>query len=247
MRYFIEIAFNGKNYHGWQIQPDATSVQQTLEEALSTLLRKKIDIVGAGRTDAGVHARQIFAHFDFAVAIDSKELCYKLNSFLPKDIAIKNIAPVKENAHARFDATNRTYEYHISLDKDPFARDYSHYLYNNPDIKIMNQAAKILLSYNDFQCFSKSKTDVKTYQCTITYAEWKLDHNKLVFTITANRFLRNMVRAIVGTLLEIGFGKIAVEDLHRIIKNRKRSEAGTSVPAKGLYLTKITYPIETFK
>lgn len=246
MRYFIEIAFNGKNYHGWQIQPDSASVQQTLEEALSTLLRKKIDIVGAGRTDAGVHAKQLFAHFDFAEAIDSSELCYKLNSFLPKDIAVKNIIPVKEDAHARFDALSRTYEYHISLQKNPFATDFSYQLHHVPDVEKMSEAAKILFSYNDFQCFSKSKTDVKTYHCIITFAAWELTSHKLVFTITADRFLRNMVRAIVGTLLEIGLGKLEVNDLHEIIKSKNRSKAGPSAPAEGLYLTRVAYPKELF-
>lgn len=246
MRYFIEITFNGKNYHGWQIQPDATSVQQTLEEALSTLLRLKIEIVGAGRTDAGVHALQIFAHFDFAEAIHTKELIFKLNSLLPQDIAIKNIFPVKEDAHARFDAVLRTYEYHICLEKDPFAIDFSHRLHNCPDVEKMNEAAEILYHYNDFQCFSKSKTDVKTYNCTITFAQWKKIENRLVFTITADRFLRNMVRAIVGTLLEIGFEKIDIDDFHNIIKSKNRSNAGTSVPAEGLYLTRVIYPKELF-
>ncbi|MEX0996492.1 MAG: tRNA pseudouridine(38-40) synthase TruA [Flavobacteriaceae bacterium] len=246
MRYFIEIAYNGKNYHGWQIQPDASSVQQTLEEALSTLLRKKIDIVGAGRTDAGVHARQIFAHFDFAQAFDSKELCYKLNSFLPKDIAVKNIRSVKADAHARFDANSRTYEYHLCLEKNPFTTDFSYQLHQIPDVKKMNEAAKILFDYNDFQCFSKSKTDVKTYHCIITFAEWKLTNNTLVFTITADRFLRNMVRAIVGTLLEIGHGKLEINDLHEIIKSKSRSKAGTSAPAEGLFLTRVEYPNELF-
>ncbi len=246
MRYFIEIAFNGKKYHGWQIQPDMASVQQTLEEAISTLLRKKIDIVGAGRTDAGVHAKQLFAHFDFAEAIDINELSYKLNSFLPKDIVVKNIVPVKKDAHTRFDALSRTYEYHICLEKDPFATDFSYHLHHIPDVEKMNQAAKILLSYNDFQCFSKSKTDVKTYYCIITFAAWKLTDHKLVFTITADRFLRNMVRAIVGTLLNIGLGKLEVNDLHEIIKSKNRSRAGTSAPAGGLYLTRVEYPKELF-
>ncbi len=246
MRYFIEIAYNGKNYHGWQVQPDAASVQQTIEEALSTLLRAKTEIVGAGRTDAGVHAKQIFAHFDFAEAIQSVDLVYKLNSFLPPDIAIKNILTVKEDAHARFDALSRTYEYHICLEKDPFAIDFCHKLHHSPDVVKMNQAAEILYTYNDFQCFSKSKTDVKTYNCSVTMAKWEKTGNKLVFTITADRFLRNMVRAIVGTLLDIGFEKITLDDLHNIITSKNRSNAGTSVPAEGLYLTEVTYPKELF-
>jgi len=246
LRYFIEIAFNGKNYHGWQIQPDAASVQKTLEKALSTLLRKKIDLVGAGRTDAGVHAKQLFAHFDFDETIDNKKLCFKLNSFLPNDIVVKNIFSVKEDAHARFHALSRTYEYHVSLEKDPFVNEFSYQLLQNPDVEKMNKASKILLNYTNFQCFSKSKTDVKTYNCIITFAEWKLHNNKLVFTITADRFLRNMVRAIVGTLLEIGLGKLEVNDLHDIIKSKNRSKAGTSAPAEGLYLTRVEYPKELF-
>jgi tRNA pseudouridine38-40 synthase len=246
LRYFIEIAFNGKNYHGWQIQPDAASVQQTIEEALSTILRSKIEIVGAGRTDASVHAKEIFAHFDFAEAIHTKEMVFKLNSFLPQDIAIKNILPVEEDAHARFDAVSRTYEYHICLEKDPFAIDFCHKLHHCPDVEKMNQAAEILYNYNDFQCFSRSKTDVKTYNCTITKALWEKVDNRLIFTITADRFLRNMVRAIVGTLLEIGFEKISIDDFHNIIKSKNRSNAGTSVPAEGLYLTRVIYPKELF-
>lgn len=246
MRYFIEIAFNGKNYHGWQIQPDASSVQQTLEEALSTVLRKKISIVGAGRTDAGVHAKQLFAHFDFEEKINTKELRFKLNSFLPKSIAIKNVMLVKNEAHARFDALSRTYEYHISLEKNPFTTDFNYQLYHTPDVEKMNEAGEILLNYTNFQCFSKTKTDVKTYHCNIYEASWHVTDSNLIFTITANRFLRNMVRAIVGTLLEIGLGKIEVNDLHTIIESKNRSEAGTSVPAEGLYLTRVNYPKELF-
>tara|TARA_R110000850_G_C9996309_1_gene468320 strand:+ start:50024 stop:50836 length:813 start_codon:yes stop_codon:yes gene_type:complete len=246
LRYFIEIAFNGKNYHGWQIQPDASSVQQTLEKALSTILRKDITVIGAGRTDAGVHARQIFAHFDFAEAIPKNEFLFKLNSLLPKDIAIRNILQVKEDAHARFDAISRTYEYHINLEKDPFAAAFSHHLHHIPDVEKMNTAAEILYTYNDFQCFSKSKTDVKTYFCSIAFAEWKHEGQRLVFTITADRFLRNMVRAIVGTLLEIGFGKLKPEELHTVIQSKNRSQAGASVPAKGLYLTKVVYPKDIY-
>ena len=246
MRYFIEITFNGKNYHGWQIQPDAVSVQQTIEEALSTILRSKIEIVGAGRTDAGVHAKEIFAHFDFTEKIQTEDLVYKLNSFLPLDIAINNILPVKEDAHARFDALSRTYEYHIVLKKNPFVIDFCHRLHHCPDVEKMNQAAEILYNYKDFQCFSRSKTDVKTYNCTLTKAHWEKVDDRLIFTITADRFLRNMVRAIVGTLLDIGFDKINTDDFHNIIKSKNRNNAGTSVPAEGLYLTRVVYPKELF-
>lgn len=246
MRYFIELAFNGEKYHGWQIQADAISVQQTLEEALSTLLRNKIEIVGAGRTDAGVHAKQLFAHFDSPEELQIEQFKFKLNSFLPFDIAIKNISKVKLNAHARFDALSRTYEYHIHTVKDPFLEALSYRLFQVPDIEKMNEAAKILYSYTDFQCFSKTKTDVKTYHCKVKFAFWKQDGNKLIFTITADRFLRNMVRAIVGTLLEIGSGKKEINALHKIIESKNRSNAGYSVPAKGLYLTHIIYPKEIF-
>ncbi|WP_339610067.1 tRNA pseudouridine(38-40) synthase TruA [uncultured Planktosalinus sp.] len=246
MRYFIELAFNGENYHGWQIQADANSVQQTLEEALSTLLRSKTEIVGAGRTDAGVHAQQLFAHFDSPDELQNEQFKFKLNSFLPFDIAVKNISKVKLNAHARFDALSRTYEYHLHTVKDPFLEAFSYRLFHVPDIEKMNEAAKILYNYTDFQCFSKTKTDVKTYNCIIKFAHWKKDGNKLIFTITADRFLRNMVRAIVGTLLEIGSGKKEINALHKIIESKNRSNAGTSVPAKGLYLTHISYTKEIF-
>ncbi len=244
MRYFIDLSFNGKNYHGWQHQPDASTVQDTIENALSTILREPISIVGAGRTDAGVHAREMIAHTDIDELTDSDELIFKLNSFLPKDISILNIFPVKPDAHARFDAIQRTYQYQIVGKKDPFLNEYAYYLHQLPDIDILNEASKILLDYNDFQCFSRSKTDVKTYYCTIKEATWILKADQLTFTITADRFLRNMVRAIVGTLLEVGFGTISIDDLHSVIQSKDRNKAGTSVPAHGLYLTEIRYPKE---
>jgi len=242
LRYFIEIAYNGKNYFGWQCQPNAISVQETLEKALSTILKELIKIVGAGRTDAGVHAKQIFAHFDMLQDWNLLDLVFKLNSLLPNDIAILSIFEVNENAHARFDALNRTYVYRVSLTKNPFSVGYAFQTHHKPNMEVMNEAAKVLLQYKDFQCFSKSKTDVNTYHCTIQIAEWIALENELIFTIKADRFLRNMVRAIVGTLLDVGFGKITIADLHKIIKSKNRSNAGTSVPAEGLYLTKIEYP-----
>lgn len=242
MRYFIELAYNGKNYHGWQIQPDAISVQEVLEEAVSTVLREKIKVTGAGRTDTGVHARQLFAHFDFEEIKDLEKLVFKFNSLLPKDISVKKIIPVQESAHARFDATERAYEYWITLEKDPFQYEFMHSLHRKPNVEAMNEAAAILLGYKDFQCFSKNKTGVKTYYCDVKFAQWELRGDRLVFTIRADRFLRNMVRAIVGTLLEVGYGKIEVSHLHEIIESKDRSEAKTSAPAKGLYLTKISYP-----
>ena len=242
MRYFLELTYNGKAYHGWQIQPNAISVQEVIEKTLSTLLNETISIVGAGRTDAGVHASQMFAHFDTEAEFVVKDFIYKLNSFLPKDIAINNMFSVKSDAHARFDALERTYLYRISLKKDVFNYENSFLLKQKTDLEKMNQAASILLQYTDFQCFSKSNTDVSTYNCNIMKAQWNIAGNELQFTIKADRFLRNMVRAIVGTLINVGLGKIEAEDLHTIIKSKNRSEAGFSVPAHGLYLTEVIYP-----
>jgi tRNA pseudouridine38-40 synthase len=246
-RYFIELAYNGSAYHGWQRQPNAISVQQVLEEALSRLKRKNISLVGAGRTDTGVHARQMFAHFDLAEEIvNPQELVFLLNGFLKDDIAIRSIRRVQPYAHARFDATARDYEYHISTAKDPFNAPLHYYLKNSPDIELMNQAAKILLLHEDFQCFSRSNTDVKTFLCTIKNANWQQEGSSLIFFISANRFLRNMVRAIVGTLLEVGYKKREVKDIEMVIKNKDRGEAGFSAPAHGLYLSRIEYPQNIF-
>lgn len=242
MRYFIELSYNGSAYHGWQNQPKAISVQEVLENALSTVLKTPISVMGAGRTDTGVHASQMFAHFDFNDELSDENLIFKLNSFLPKDIAIHNIFKVKNDAHARFNALSRTYLYRISLDKNVFTFNNTFYVKQILDVDKMNEASKILFDYKDFQCFSKSNTDVKTYYCNIMKAEWVIKNNELQFTIKADRFLRNMVRAIVGTMINIGLGKTSVEDLHQIIKSKNRSEAGFSVPAHALYLTKIEYP-----
>jgi tRNA pseudouridine38-40 synthase len=247
LRYFIELSYNGQYYHGWQHQPDAVTVQDTVENALSTILRNQISIVGAGRTDAGVHARKMVVHTDIDELTDVEELIFKLNSFLPKDISIHKIYKVNPKAHARFDAIGRTYQYHITGRKDPFLNGYAYYLHQLPDFDILNEASKVLLDYNDFQCFSRSKTDVKTYHCTIKEAVWTLKGDRLTFTISADRFLRNMVRAIVGTLLEVGFGTISIEKFHGIIQSKDRNQAGTSVPAHGLYLTEISYPKEIIK
>lgn len=246
MRYFIEIAYNGKNFFGWQRQPEQLSVQQVLEETLSTLLRKEIKLTGAGRTDTGVHAKQLFAHFDFDEIENKEALIFRINSFLPKDISVKNIFEVKEDAHARFHAVEREYEYIISLGKDPFTEDFAFQIHNLPNLELMNQAAEILLHHKDFQCFSRSKTDVKTYNCTIVKAYWETKNNTLIFTIAADRFLRNMVRAIVGTLLDVGYEKTSLEDFKTILKSKRREEAGASAPAHGLYLTKVVYPESIF-
>ncbi len=241
MRYFIELAYNGTNYHGWQYQPNATSVQETLNKALSTILKTTIDVVGAGRTDTGVHAKQMFAHFDFDSEIDMPHLVHKLNSFLPKDIAIFNIHKVHEEAHVRFDAIKRTYEYRIHKQKDVFENSGSWYYQNELDIEKMNNACKVLFEYTDFECFSKVNTDVNTFNCKIYEAHWQQNEKELIFTISADRFLRNMVRAIVGTMIYIGLEKITLKDFRTIIKSKDRNQAGFSVPAHGLYLTKIEY------
>jgi tRNA pseudouridine38-40 synthase len=247
LRYFIEIAYNGKNYHGWQFQPDAISVQEVLERTLSTLLRKEIKVMGAGRTDTGVHARQLFAHFDHEGIDDLTDLIFRLNSFLPKDISVATIFEVKANAHARFDAIERQYKYVISYKKDPFSEDFAYFIHQKPDLKLLNEAANILLNYKDFQCFSRSNTDVKTYNCKVKKAVWDEKDSQLIFTISADRFLRNMVRAIVGTLLDIGFKKTSIPQFHEIIKSKDRSKAGASAPAHGLYLTKVIYPKTIFE
>jgi len=242
LRYFIELSYFGKAYHGWQNQPNSVSVQELLERNLSKVMGSSIAVVGAGRTDAGVHARQMFAHFDNENTIDKNLLKYKLNSMLPKDIAVSEIYKVKEDAHTRFDAISRSYEYHIIQEKDPFNKDSAWFLKYKLDVENMNRAAAILQEYTNFKCFSKSRTDVKTYNCRIDEAKWKLDRNKLVFHITADRFLRNMVRAVVGTLVEIGQHKYPVSHMHKVIESEDRGMAGTSVPAHGLYLTRIKYP-----
>ena len=248
MRYFIELSYHGKNYHGWQIQPNAKSVQEVVENSLSLLLSASIFVVGCGRTDAGVHASQYFLHFDIDKTLDEDQLKFKLNAFLPSDIAISRIFLVDENTHERFDATFRSYTYRISLEKDPFFVDLSwHVRQDDLDFNKMNEAAKILLEYENFKCFSRSKTDVKTYNCIVKNAVWKKENNLLIFYITANRFLRNMVRAIVGTLLEVGKGNLSLEEFRRIIEGQDRTKAGASVKAKGLILTEIGYPKEILK
>lgn len=242
MRYFIKLAYNGTPYHGWQVQPNAASVQETLNKAFSVLLHSEISLMGAGRTDTGVHAKEMYAHFDFETPFDIPKLTHKLNSYLPKDIAIYGIFPVDVEAHCRFDATKRTYEYHINIYKDAFLQEQSWYFNQTLDVDLMNKAAQLLLNYTDFQCFSKVHTDVNTFDCSIFEAYWKKEGNKLIFTISANRFLRNMVRSIVGTLVNIGLHKINLNDFIAIIESKNREKAGFSVPAHGLYLTKIEYP-----
>lgn len=242
MRYFIELSYNGGAYHGWQNQPNAITVQEVLEKALSTLLNETISIMGAGRTDTGVHAKQMFAHFDYENPFDETHLVFKLNSFLPSDIAIHSIFEVKDEAHTRFNALSRTYLYRIALKKNVFTFNEAYYVKQDLNIEKMNEATKVLYDYKDFQCFSKSNTDVKTYNCNIMEAEWVIVNDELQFTIKADRFLRNMVRAIVGTMINIGLGKINIDDLNTIIQSKNRSEAGFSVPAHALSLITIEYP-----
>jgi len=246
LRYFLKLSYKGTQYHGWQNQPDAISVQEVIEKALTTLLRKTIAIVGAGRTDAGVHAKQMYAHFDIEEKLDTETLVMRLNGFLPNDVAIYNIIEVTDEAHARFDATARTYEYLLGKQKNPFHFQGVHVVYKSLDFELMNKAATELFNYTDFKCFSRSKTDVKTYNCKIMHAAWTQKEDLWVFTITADRFLRNMVRAIVGTLTDIGLHKATIEDFKQIIESRDRNNAGASAPGKALYLTKIDYPKETF-
>ncbi|GIV44757.1 MAG: tRNA pseudouridine synthase A [Bacteroidia bacterium] len=245
-RYFIQLAYKGTNYHGWQIQDNAPTIQEELNNALSTLLHQNIETIGCGRTDTGVHASEYYAHFDSIEINDLEQLIYKLNKFLSKDIAVYKIFKVKNDANARFDAIERTYNYYITKRKDPFLIDSAYYYYGNLDIIEMNKAAAFLLTYNDFEAFSKSNTQVNNYICKIIYAKWTENNDILNFEITANRFLRNMVRAIVGTLLEVGKGNMNLEDFKKVIESKNRSNAGFSVPAHALFLSKIKYPQSIF-
>lgn len=242
MRYFIEFSYNGKSYHGWQYQPNAISIQEVLNSALSKILKAEISVMGAGRTDAGVHAAQMFGHFDCDVNFDKDVILFRLNSYLPPSIAIFDIFEVDPKAHSRFHALSRTYRYRIATTKNVFIRDFAYSMHKPLDIDKMNAASLILFEYIDFQCFSRSNTDVKTFNCDIKEAFWTYTDGELVFTITANRFLRNMVRAIVGTLINVGLGKIEVEAMHEIIQSKDRSKAGFSAPANGLTLMHIEYP-----
>lgn len=243
-RYFLRLAYDGTNYHGWQVQDNAHTVQAELERKVSILLGEKIQITGCGRTDAGVHAREFFAHFnseDFK--FNPNDFVYKLNRFLPKDIAVFDLFEVDAEMHARFSALSRTYKYYINRKKSPFSRNYSYFFNGNLDVKAMMQASEYIKEYSDFTSFSKLHTQTATNICQIEKVYWEdYDDGRLVFTITANRFLRNMVRAIVGTLLEVGKHKIVPETVKNIIEAKDRSLAGFSVPANGLFLEKVTYP-----
>jgi len=242
MRYIIQLSFKGTHFHGWQKQVQVKTVQQELDEKLSLMLGENIETLGCGRTDAGVHAKQFFAHFDSQKNIDTANLLFRLPKFLSRDIAIQTIQKIDETFHARFDADYRVYEYWISQKANPFLNDFSWFVYGDLNINVMNDAAKILLSHKDFECFSKVHTDVNNFLCDITFAEWEMLNGSLVFTIKANRFLRNMVRAIVGTLIEVGREKMTIEQFGKILESKNRSEAGQSVPAHGLFLSEVHYP-----
>lgn len=243
-RYFIELSYDGTNYHGWQTQPNGITVQACLDQALSIYFRQEIISLGCGRTDAGVHATQFFAHFDVADVAEAKVIkaVTGINSLLPYTIAVKRIFAVDQEAHARFSATARAYQYHIHFNKDPFKIDRSWLYKGNLAVDKMNEAAKVLLEFTDFSCFSKSNTQTFTNNCKITLASFEQLADGLVFTVKADRFLRNMVRAIVGTLVLVGKGDIEIDEVAKIIASKNRSKAGQSVPACGLYLMKIEYP-----
>ena len=241
-RYFIYLAYDGTHYHGWQIQPNGTSVQEVLQKALSTLLRGETGVVGAGRTDAGVHARRMVAHFETEREVDCQQLAYKLNRLLPRDISVYDVKPVDSDMHARFSATKRTYHYYIHTRKNPFARAYSCEMHYELDFDKMNEAAAWLLQVDDFGAFCKANTDVKTTLCDVMEARWIAcgDH-EWYFRISANRFLRNMVRAVVGTLIEVGRGRMTLEHFRAVVAGKSRSDAGESMPGNALFLENVEY------
>jgi tRNA pseudouridine38-40 synthase len=246
MRYFFEIAYNGKNYNGWQSQHNGVGVQAVVENALGKLLQGSIEIVGSGRTDAGVHCRQQFFHADISKEFDNESLIIKLNSFLPAGISIQGIRQVKNDASARYDAVERGYQYLITRKKNPFLEGYAWHFFKPVNLETMNEAAALLLGEKDFECFSKVNTDVNHFLCTIKEAQWEQRDDLLIFNITANRFLRGMVRAIVGTLLDVGTDKITTDDFVKIVNSKDRRKAGANVPPYGLYLMKVKYPEEVF-
>ena len=242
MRYFITLSYDGTRFHGWQIQPNGTSVQEELQQALSLILRQEVSVTGAGRTDAGVHASKMVAHFDCDTEVDCRQLVYKLNRLLRQDIAVQQVEPVSDEMHARFSATERTYHYYIHTEKSPFLRHYSCELHYPLDFDLMNQAARLLLDYEDFGAFCKSHADVKTTLCQLKRAEWvRVGNSQWRLEITANRFLRNMVRAVVGTLIEVGRGRLSLDDFRKVVEGKRRSDAGESMPAHALFLVDVSY------
>ncbi len=246
-RYFIFFSYDGAAYHGWQVQPNAVTVQQVLEEALATVLRVPVPLVGAGRTDTGVNAECMVAHANLPTGVDIAQLVYKLNRILPPDIAVSDIKHVRDDAHARFDAISRRYRYRVVTAKSPFARRYALRVMPGIDFEAMNRAAELLYEYTDFTSFSKLHTDVKTNNCKVTYAAWRnVGANEWVFEIEADRFLRNMVRAIVGTLLLVGRGKMTIDGFRDVIENKARGEAGDSAMGEALFLVNVEYPKEVY-
>ena len=242
MRYFITLGYDGTDFHGWQIQPNGKSVQEELQKALSTLMRQPMEVVGAGRTDAGVHARQMVAHFDSDSAVDCQQLTYRLNRIVPRSMAVYKVEKVADDMHARFSAKRRTYRYFVHTRKDPFLRHYSYQLPYSLDFNQMNKAACILLDYSDFGAFCKSHSDVKTTICKVTAAKWhQTAPDEWYFEISADRFLRNMVRAVVGTLMDVGRGRLSLEEFRGVIEGRKRTAAGESMPGNALFLEKVEY------
>lgn len=247
MRYFLEFSYRGTAYNGWQKQNNALGIQQVLEEAFAKVLRLPVELTGSSRTDAGVHAEQQFAHFDLPEAIaDPYLLVYKLNALVPKDVAIQRIMAVGDDVHSRFAATHRKYEYRITFQKNPFLTDLATQMRRNLDVTLMNQAAALLLTHNDFESFSKIHTNVNNFRCTITESRWIETDEMLVFHVKANRFLRGMVRALVGTMLEVGRRKITVDDFEQVILSRNRKNAGAQAPAEGLFLVEVGYPESLF-
>lgn len=246
MRYFFYISYKGTNYHGWQVQPNANTVQAEINNTLATLLQSSIETVGSGRTDTGVHAKEQVFHADIPDTITAATLIKKMNGFLPHDIVVNKILPVEKDAHARFDAISRSYEYHLHFKRSPFKAKEYHFLPNKPELELMNQACKSLLGEHDFTSLSKVKTEVNNFFCNIIRSEWQYDAEKAIFYVTANRFLRGMVRTLVGTLLNVGYGKTSLAEFTEIIKAKDRTAAGQSVPSQGLYLCDVRYPDKIF-
>ena len=242
MRYFITLSYDGTDFHGWQIQPNGNSVQEELQKALSTLLRQPVAVVGAGRTDAGVHARKMVAHFDCQEPIDCAQLAYRLNRMVPRSMSVYDVKRVSEELHARFSATRRTYHYYIHTRKDPFLRHYSCEMHFDLDFERMNEAARALMEYSDFGAFCKGHSDVKTTICRVMAAQWhQTSPTEWYFEISADRFLRNMVRAVVGTLVDVGRGRLSIDEFRNVIEGRKRTAAGESMPANALFLEDVEY------
>lgn len=243
-RYFIWFSYDGTQYHGWQLQPNGITVQSELQRCLSLLLREEVNVTGAGRTDAGVHARVMAAHFDTEVAFNAHELTKKLNGLLPHDISVDRVEQVPSDMHARFSAVSRTYHYYIHTQKNPFVRKYSQEIHYRLDFHLMNEAGRVLMEYEDFGAFCKAGSDVKTTICYVTHAAWhQTSASTWYFEITANRFLRNMVRAVVGTLIEVGRGRMSLDEFREVIEGKQRTQAGESMPAKALFLEDISYDV----